>query len=53
MLYIVAFLSKFEDIDMLLVCFLRQGLTVYPWLAWNSLCTSGWPLPPPMLIIYY
>lgn len=23
-------------------CFLREGLTMYPWLTWNSLCSPGW-----------
>jgi hypothetical protein len=23
--------------------FSRQGFSVYPWLAWNSLCGPGWP----------
>ena len=24
-------------------CFLKQGLTIQPWLVWNSLCRSGQP----------
>ena len=32
-------------IFLLLLCFLRQGFSVSPWLSWNSLCRPGWPRP--------
>lgn len=28
----------------LLVLFLKQGLTIQPWLTQNLLCRQGWPL---------
>ena len=31
------------SIYLMVLSFLRQGLTVQPWLAWNSLCSPGWP----------
>jgi hypothetical protein len=27
----------------LVLVFLRQGFSVWPWLSWNSLCRPGWP----------
>ena len=33
----------FDLFCLVLFCFSRQGLSVQPWLFWNSLCRPGWP----------
>lgn len=34
----------FGFLSCLVLFFLRWGLSVKPWLSWNSVCRPGWPL---------
>jgi hypothetical protein len=41
------FVAEFTDsLLLLLLLFLRQGFSVYPWLSWNLLYRPGWPRTP-------
>ena len=35
--------TMFFCLNIIFSAFLRQGLTMYPWLSWNSFCQPWWP----------
>ena len=42
--FLLFFVCLFVSCFVVVVCFLRQGFSVQPWLFWNSLCRPGWPI---------